>query len=112
MGDRAKPALPQLATLMDTDDAFVAQLAMLASLGQAADASPCLMKGLTNRFPDVRNEAIQTLLDQRTQLPELWKACIPVLKGLLNDPDARVRRNAEEALKEIKTKRLIRPVLD
>lgn len=100
--EQAKPALPALSDLMDGDDQDLVLRAMLASLGTGADAVPCLMKGLTNRFPDVRGEAANYLTGEwSAQFPEQRKQAIPVLVKLLNDPDENVRMNATNALKEV-----------
>ncbi|MCX6929801.1 MAG: hypothetical protein NT154_42290, partial [Verrucomicrobia bacterium] len=54
LGEQAKAALPKLSALMDGDNGDLALRAMIATLGTGADAMPCLIKGLTNRFPTVR----------------------------------------------------------
>lgn len=103
--EQARPALPALSGLMDGDDQDLVLRAMLASLGAGADAVPCLMKGLTNRFPDVRNEAANNLTGEwSAQFPEQRKQAIPFLVKLLNDPDQSVRMNATNQLKELDPK--------
>lgn len=100
--EHAKPALPTLTALMDRDDQDLALRAMLATLGTGADAVPCLMKGLTNRFADVRNEAASHLTGEwGAQFPEQRKQAIPFLVKLLDDPDQNVRMNATNELKEL-----------
>jgi HEAT repeat protein len=75
---------------------------MLAALGTGADAVPCLMKGLTNRFPDVRNEAANYLTGEwSAQFPEKRQQAIPFIMRLLNDPDESVRQNTTNQLKEL-----------
>jgi HEAT repeat protein len=100
LGEQAVPALPRLQTLMDSTKRDIALDAMVASCGTGSNAVPLLIKGLTNQFPDVRNEAAQYLRespfarDQRKQV-------IPLLVKLLADPDGNVRRNATNELKNI-----------
>jgi HEAT repeat protein len=98
----AKPALPVLSNLMDGDDPDLALRAMVATLGTGADAIPFLMKGLTNRFPDVRNEAANSLSGEWGQrYPEQCKPIVPFLTKMLNDPDQFVRMNATNGLKKL-----------
>jgi len=100
LGEHARPALPALTALMDGDDQQPALLAMMATLGTGADAAPCLMKGLTNRFADVRNEAAGAMTgDWGKQFPELRKQAMPLLVKLLDDPDQSVRMNVTNGLK-------------
>jgi HEAT repeat protein len=100
--EHARPALPTLAALMDSEDQDLALRAMLATLGTGEDAAPCLMKGLTNRFPDVRNEAANCLTGEwSAQFPELRKRALPLLGKLLNDPDQNVRMTATNGINEI-----------
>lgn len=99
----ARPALPMLAQLMDSDDAELALRAMLASLGTGTNAVPCLMKGLTSRFADVRNEAAHCLTDEwSAPFPEVRQQASPLLRKLLNDPDQNVRMNVTNGLKELR----------
>lgn len=98
--EEARPALPALAVLMDSDDPQLALLAMLATLGTGAEAAPCLMKGLTNRFADVRNEAAGQFTDEwGKQFPELRRQGMPLLVKLLDDPDQNVRNSVSNGLK-------------
>lgn len=102
MGEQAKPALPVLAALMDSDDQDLAVRAMMATLGTEADAIPYVMRGLTNRFPDVRNEAASLLAGEwGARFTEQRKQVVPFLVKLLNDPDQHVRMNATNELKEL-----------
>ncbi|HOX56376.1 MAG TPA: HEAT repeat domain-containing protein [Candidatus Paceibacterota bacterium] len=101
LGDQAKPALPTLAALIDRENRDVALRAMIATLGAGADAIPCLMKGLTNRFADVRGEAAHFLTEWGAQFPEQRKQAIPYVARLLNDPDEHVRMGATNDLKEL-----------
>jgi HEAT repeat protein len=102
MGDQARPALPRLQTLMDSTNGDIALRAMLASCGTGSNAVPILIKGLTNQFPDVRNEAAHYLTDGPcAQFPDQRKQAIPLFVKLLDDPDENVRMNATNELKEI-----------
>jgi HEAT repeat protein len=86
---------------MDGDDPDLALRAMVATLGMGEDAIPCLMRGLTNRFPDVRSEAANCLTGEWGQrYPEQRKQVIPFLVKLLNDPEQSVRMNVTNELKE------------
>jgi HEAT repeat protein len=104
--ERAKPALPALTALMDSDDQDPALHAMLATCGMGTNAIPCLIKGLTNRFPIVRGEAANYLTQGVLGVPssEQRKQAIPLLIKLLNDPDENVRRNATNELKVLDPK--------
>jgi HEAT repeat protein len=96
----AHPALPTLAELMDSDDSGLALRAMLATLGTGTNAVPCLMKGLTNRHADVRNEAAHCLAGEWSDnFPAARREAKPLLLRLLNDPDQSVRITATNALK-------------
>jgi len=100
LGDQSKPALPQLADLMDINDRDVAICALLGTLGTGRDAVPCLMKGLTNRFADVRSQAANCLTGEwSAQFPEEQKKAIPYVLKLLNDPDPDVRVTATNGIK-------------
>jgi HEAT repeat protein len=91
LGEQAKPALPELRMLMDSTNKDVALCAMIATCGTGSNAMPFLIKGLTNQFPNVRNEAASILTD----------AIGAQFLKLLNDPDDDVRGNATNQLKEI-----------
>ena len=102
LGEQAMPALPRLQTLMDSTNGDIALYAMLASCGTGSNAVPILIKGLTNQFPDVRNEAAHYLTDGPcAQFPEQRKQAIPLFVKLLDDPDDDIRGNATNELKEI-----------
>jgi HEAT repeat protein len=102
LGGQAKPALPRLADLMDINDRDVALCALLGTLGTGRDAVPCLMKGLTNRFPDVRSQAANYLTGEwSAQFPEEQKKAIPYVLKLLNDPDPDVRMTVTNGIKTI-----------
>lgn len=102
LGNQAVPALPQLQALMDSTNSDVALHAMLAACGTGSNAMPILIKGLTNQFPDVRNQAAQCLTDgPGTQFSQQRKAAIPLLIKLLNDSDESVRMNATNEIKQI-----------
>jgi len=100
--ETAAPALPALAGLMDSNNSSLALRAMLATLGTGRDAVPCLMKGLTNQFADVRNEAANYLTGEwGAQFPEQQRQAIPFIVKLLDDPDESVRLNATNELKTL-----------
>jgi HEAT repeat protein len=101
MGEQAKPALPSLVALMDCDNSNLVLRVMISTLGTGADAIPCLIKGLTNRFPEVRSEAANFLVQWGEQFPEQRKKAIPYMVALLKDPDEQVRRSVAGSLKEI-----------
>lgn len=101
MREQARPALPELTVLMDSDNGDLALRAMIATLGTGAGAMPCLIKGLTNRFPNVRSEAANFLAQFGAQYPEERKRAVPLMVRLLSDPDRDVRMNATNELKEI-----------
>jgi HEAT repeat protein len=99
--ERAKPALPALATLMDSDNGDIALRAMIATVGTGADAVPCLIKGLTNSSATVRSEAAHFLTELGAQYPEERKKAVPLMMKLLSDPDDNVRKNVTSDLREI-----------
>ncbi len=102
LGEQAIPALPQLQTLMESTNGDIALHAMLASCGTGSNAAPFLIKGLTNQFPDVRNEAANYVGENfRKQFLERREQVIPLFVKLLNDPDDYVRMNATNELKQI-----------
>jgi HEAT repeat protein len=98
LGDRAVPALPALATVMDGDDQDLAIRAMMATLGTGTNALPCLVRGLASRHPDVRHEAANTLSDWGAQFPKGRESAVFLLRNLLTDPDPEIRRNATNQL--------------
>lgn len=102
LGELARPALPRLSQLMDADNEGLALHAMIAGIATGTDAIPCLMKGLTNQFPDVRSQAAGFLAgDWISQYPEARKQFVPCLVNLLNDPVESVRMNAANALEQL-----------
>jgi HEAT repeat protein len=102
LGEQAKLASPKLQALMGSTNQDIALFAMLATCGTGSNAVPILIKGLTNQFPDVRNEAAHYLTDGPcAQFPEQRKQAIPLFVKLLDDPDENVRMNATNELKEI-----------
>jgi HEAT repeat protein len=104
--DQTRQALPALESLMDGEDRDIALRAMLATLGTGTNAFACLMKGLTNRSPDVRNEAINYLTGEwSARFPELRQKSIPALGKMQNDPDQSVQMNATDQLKKLTLQR-------
>jgi HEAT repeat protein len=102
LGEQATPALPQLELLMDSTNKDTALFSMLATCGTGSNAIPFLIKGLTNQFADVRNEAANNLTDGiGAQFPGQRKRAISLLVKLLNDPDENVRMNATNQVKQI-----------
>ena len=102
--DDAKPALPALAALMDSDSEDIALRAMIATLGTGTNAFPCLIKGLTNRFSVVRSEAAHFIAEWGAPFPEQQKLAVPCMIRLLSDPDEDVRKNATNDLIEVDPK--------
>ena len=108
MRKNAKPALPRLSALMDSDNGDLALRAMIATLGTGADAMPFLIKGLTNRFPTIRGEAVSFLIQFGAQYPEERKRAIPEMRKLLNDPDRDVRMSVTNELNELDPRTAVR----
>ncbi len=104
LGDQAVPALPALAAVMDSDDQNLAIRAMMATLGTGTNALPCLVKGLTSRHPDLRQESAHTLADWGAQFPKGRDTAVFLLRNLLTDPDPEIRRNATNQLTELEAK--------
>ena len=102
LGEQAEPALPQLWRLMDSTNKDTALTAMIATCGTGSNAMPFLIKGLTNQFADVRNQAANLLTEGvGDKFPEQRKQAIPLFVKLLDDSDDDVRGNATNQLKEI-----------
>lgn len=102
LSEQAGPVLPKLWTLMDSTHKEVALAAMIASFGTGSNALPFFIKGLTNSFPEVRSCAANVLSGgSAKRFPELSHPALPLLAKLLTDPDADVRANATNALKEL-----------
>lgn len=102
LAEEAKPAIPQLMSLMDTPDGDTALFSMMAAVGTGADAVPCLIKGLTNHFADVRGEAASYLGNEfGAQFLQQRRAALPFLVNLLTDTNESVRMNATHALRNI-----------
>lgn len=98
----ARPALPELANLMEGDDAAIALRAMLAMLGTGSNAVPYLIGGLTNQFADVRQEAMNYLTGEwSATFPEQRRCALPQIEKLLEDDDANVRNAATNAMREL-----------
>ena len=103
--EQARPAIPQLELLMDGTNKDFALYALLSTCGTGSNAGPYLVKGLTNQFADVRNEAANYFTENfRKQFPDLREQAIPFFVKLLDDPDQDVRMNATNQLKEIDPK--------
>ena len=99
---QAKAALPNLESLMESEDRDVALHALASASNMGADGVKCLVKGLTNQHSDVRSEAAHFLGEgPATNFPEQRKPAIPVLIKLLSDTNEFVRMNAANAIKEI-----------
>ena len=102
IGEVARPVLPQLEALMDSDDEDFALRAMIATCGMGADSIGCLIKGLTNRHDIVRAEAAHFLEDNiGARFPDQRKLALPFIVGLLSDTNESVRMSATNALREI-----------
>ena len=102
MGEVAKPALPKLEGLMDSDDEDLALHAMIATCGLGVDSIGCLIRGLTNRHEAVRGEAAHFLEDGiGPRFPEQRKLAVPLVVELLRDANESVRMSATNALREI-----------
>ncbi|HVU27265.1 MAG TPA: HEAT repeat domain-containing protein [Verrucomicrobiae bacterium] len=102
LGEQTKPLLPEFEKLMDGTNKNIALVSMFAGYGTGPNVLPLLIKGTTNRFAEVRNEAANILSDDfHKRFPEESKQAVPYIANLLNDPDDDVRRNATNQLKEI-----------
>lgn len=102
LGELARPALPKLEGLMESDDQDLALHAMIATCGMGVDSIGCLIRGLTNRHDTVRAEAAHFLEDSiGARFPEQRKLAVPFVVGLLSDTSESVRMTATNALREI-----------
>jgi HEAT repeat protein len=100
LGDAAIPALPRLASLMDSTNEHTALFAMMSACGTGSNAIPFLIKGLTNQHDNVRSEAINDLTsDLGRRYPNLRRPAVPLLTDLLTNPQ--YRESAGNALKDI-----------
>ena len=86
---------------MDSDNEDIALRAMIATLGTATNAFPCLIKGFTNRFSVVRSEAAHFTAEWGAPFPEQQKQAVPYVIKLLEDPDEQVRTSATNDLQEL-----------
>jgi HEAT repeat protein len=102
LGEIAVPALPRLEEIVNDDDRRLALFALIAACNMGTNSVPVITGALTNRYADVRNQAVGLLLDapMRT-FPEARKNAVPQIAKLLCDPDEFVRMGATNALKEI-----------
>jgi HEAT repeat protein len=101
LGDDAKPAVPALSALMDSESETIALRAMIATLGTGTNAIPCLIKGFTNQSAVFRSEAAHFLIEWATQFKEQRQQAIPYMIRLLSDPDENVRKSVTNDLQEI-----------
>jgi HEAT repeat protein len=102
LGESSIPALPELRIIMEGTNEDFALYAMMSACGTGSNAIPMLVKGLTNQFANVRNEAANDLTsDLGKKFPEQRKLAVPFLVKLLADPDSDVRATATNALQEI-----------
>jgi hypothetical protein len=102
LGDQAKSALPELETLMHSTNKDIALAALISTCGTGSNAIPFLIRGLTNQFANVRNEAATILTsDLGNRFPEQRRQAIPFFVKLLEDTDEDVRMNATNQLKQI-----------
>jgi HEAT repeat protein len=108
LGNDAKPALPTLAALMDSESQDLALRAMISTLGTGTDAIPCLLKGFTNRFADIRSEAAHFMTEWGAQFPQQQKQAVPYVIRLLEDPEHQVRMNATNNLLELDPQTAVR----
>ena len=87
---------------VDKGEPEVALRAMFATLGAGPAAVPCLIKGLTNQSPDVRQTAADYLLGEwGAQFPGQQKEAVPLVRELLDDSDENVRITVTNSLKAI-----------
>jgi HEAT repeat protein len=102
LGQRGQSALPKLEELINGDDERVAVLALISACNMGSNAVPVFMRAFTNDYADVRNEALNYLLEgPLTAFPEARKEAVPAIIEMLRDPDVSNRMNATNALKEI-----------
>jgi hypothetical protein len=101
LGNLAIPAIPQLEIIMEGTNSNIALFSLVATFGTGSNAIPVTVKGLTNQFPDVRNQAAGYLFGELgAKFPEQRREALPLLEKLLNDPDEDVRLNATNQLKD------------
>jgi len=101
LGEESKQALPTLTDLMDSGNRDLALRAMIATLGTATSAIPCLLKGMTNQSPDIRGEAVNLLNQWGAQYPQERQQAVPFMLKLLSDPERNVRMTVTNALKDM-----------
>ena len=101
LGDDAKPALPTLSALMDSDTQDLALRAMISTLGTGTNAMPCLLKGFASPFPDIRSEAAHFITEWGAQFPDQQKQAVPYVIELLEDSQQQVRMNATNDLLQL-----------
>jgi HEAT repeat protein len=95
----AKPAIPHVIRLLDTDprrDVRARSAKVLAQLG-AQEAVPALARALSDEEPAVRFRAAKALGDLGVQDTETLNA----LERLLDDPVRGVRKAAKRALRRL-----------
>jgi HEAT repeats len=99
LGPLAKPAIPALADCLDYPGDALDAVYVLGGYGSSGkpylspEATPALLKALTNNNPGVRATAANRLGLSQTQ-PDL---IVPALIRALKDPAPEVRRNAASA---------------
>jgi len=103
--EKAVPALPQLRSLMNSEDQGLALRAMIATVGTGKEAASCIIAGLTNNHPVVRSEAASVLsCDWSAQFPDVREMAKIEIVKLLEDPDPDVRVSATNDLWEMDRK--------
>lgn len=102
LGEVALPLLPKLAELMTGNHQRIALFALLSCCNMGSNAIPVLAGGLTNKFADVRGEALHYLTDDPlAAFPEAKKAAKHALIPMLSDADHANRETATNILWEI-----------
>jgi HEAT repeat protein len=105
LGERAKGALPELATFLDgpSEDCAEGAMRCIDSIcGRMPDGIPYLMQALTSRHVGVRTWAISLLWrGKNVEFKIQRKQAVPLLVKLLDDPEKRVQSMARDALKVI-----------
>jgi len=102
LGDRAREAVPDLASLASAHDEFGLRQAAIISLADIAPddsrAKTAILHALKDASPYVRREALQALIS----IKSLSVEDLALIKGMENDPDSDVARWSEVALRNIR----------